>query len=343
MRVLITGILGFIGSHMAEKLVSNGYEVQGVVRRVASRNLETVRKILDDVTLVTGDITDYVSIRNAVKTVNPDVIVHLAALSPVRDSFERPFEYQLTNLQGTMNVAHAMLELPDPQTRRLVAASTAEVYGLQRRRQLKESLALRPTSPYAVSKAAADLYLQMMFHTYNLNGSIMRPANTYGRKFDTSFIIEYLVTQMLKDEKVYVGAPDSIRDYMYVDDHIDAYLLAIKSSKANGQVYNVGTGTGISNKELAKRIADRIGFDTRNIVLGLYPPGYPYRPSISDQPSIALDSAKIRKDLGWTPRVSTSEGLEKVISYFRERNSKKQTLTKATCEKPRRPLSRRAL
>jgi len=323
-KVLITGILGFIGSHLAEKLVDDGYEVYGVVRRVANRNLEVIRKVLKDVTLISGDITDYASIRNAMKTVNPDTVTHLAALTPVRDSFERPFEYQQANLVGTMNVAHAMLELPDPQTRKLVAASTAEVYGLQGKEPLKETLALRPTSPYAVSKAAADLYLQMMFHTYDLNGSVLRPTNSYGRKFDTSFIVEYLATQMLRGEEVYVGAPDSVRDYMYVDDHVNAYLLVMKSAKATGQVYNAGTGVGISNRKLAEMIAGRIGYNRKRIRFGQYPPGYPYRPSISDQPSIVLDATKIRKTLNWAPKIRLSEGIDKVISYFQEQMPKQK-------------------
>jgi len=321
-KVLITGILGFIGSNLAEKLVDGGYEVYGIARRVANRNLEVISKILQDVTLVSGDVTDYVSIRNALKTISPDVVFHLAALTPVRDSFERPFEYQQANLLGTMNIAHAMLELPDPQTRKLIAASTAEVYGLQEKESLEERLALKPSSPYAVSKAAADLYLRMLSHTFNLNCTVMRPTNTYGRKFDTSFIIEYLVTYMLEGEKIYVGSPSSVRDYMYVDDHVSAYLLAMKSPRAKGQVYNVGTGIGTSNSKLANMIAKKIGFDMENAVLGSYPPGYPYRPPISDQPSIVLDSAKIRKELNWAPKISLSEGIDKVISYFQKFNKK---------------------
>jgi len=317
-KVLVTGILGFIGSHLAEKLVNEGYEVYGIVRRVANRNFEVIKKILKDITLITGDITDYVSIRNALRTVNPDIVIHLAALTPVRDSFERPFEYLQANLLGTMNVAHAMLELPDPQTRKLIAASTAEVYGLQAKEPMKESLALKPTSPYAVSKAAADLYLQMMSHTYNLNNTILRPTNTYGRKFDTSFMIEYLVTRMLKGEKVYIGAPNSVRDYMYVDDHVNAYLLVIKNAKSNGQIYNVGTGIGTSNRELAEMVAEKIGYDKKRIAFGSYPPGYPYRPLISDQPSIELDSTKIREELNWAPKVSLSEGIDKIISHFQK-------------------------
>jgi nucleoside-diphosphate-sugar epimerase len=274
--------------------------------------------LLNDLTLLSGDITDYVSIRNAIRTANPDVIIHLAALSPVRDSFERPFEYQQANMVGTMNAAHALLELPDPQNRKLITASTAEVYGLQENKPLKETVPLFPSSPYAVSKAAADLYLQMMFNTFDLHGSIMRPANSYGRKFDTSFVIEYLITQMLKGETVYIGAPDSIRDYMYVDDHVAAYLRAMKDEKADGEIFNVGTGVGVSNRELAELIAKKIGFDFKKIKLGSYPPGYPFRPLASDQPYIVLDSTKIRKTLGWSPTVSLDEGIDRVIAHFRK-------------------------
>jgi UDP-glucose 4-epimerase len=315
-KVLITGIVGFIGSTLAKRLVDDGYEVYGIARRVANRNLEAIGSILQDITLVSGDISDYVSIRNAIKTVNPDVIFHLAALSPVRDSFERPFEYQQANYIGTMNVAHSLLELQDPQTRKLIAASTAEVYGIQANEPMKETLPLHPSSPYAVSKAAGDLYLRMMFNSFDLNGAVLRPTNSYGRKFDTSFIIEYLITQMLKGKKIYIGSPDSVRDYMFVDDHVNAYVLAMENAKANRQVYNVGTTLGISNKELAIMIANKIGFDMHNVVMGSYPPGYPFRPLVSDQPSIVLDSAKIKKELNWAPTVTLSEGLDRVIAYF---------------------------
>jgi nucleoside-diphosphate-sugar epimerase len=318
MKILLTGILGFIGSHMAERLVKDGHDVYGLVRRVANRNMAVISNTLSDVTLISGDISDYVSTRNALRTANPDVVFHLAALSPVRDSFERPFEYQQANLIGTMNVAHALLEMPDSKNREILAAATAEVYGIQGNIPLTEDLPLHPSSPYAVSKAAGDLYLQMMFNSYDLHGTVLRPTNSYGRKFDRSFIIEYLVTQMLSDRPIYVGAPESIRDYMYVDDHVNAYLSAMKNPKADGQVFNAGTGIGITNKELTERIAKKVGYDTKKIKYGADPPGYPYRPVISDQPYLVLDSTKIKKVLGWTPKTSLDPGLDKVIAYFRE-------------------------
>ena len=127
------------------------------------------------------------------------------------------------------------------------------------------------------------------------------------------------LTQMLKGEKVYIGAPGSVRDYMYVDDHVNAYLLAIKNAKPKCQVYNGGTGVCTSNKELAEMIAEKIGYDKKRTVFGSYPPGYPYRPPISDQPYIVLESSKIRKELNWAPKVPLSEGIAKVISYFKSR------------------------
>lgn len=317
---LITGIMGFIGSQLAKKLVEQKIEVYGVVRRVASRNMEVIRDLMDDVTIISGDVSDYVSTLNAVKTANPDVIFHLAALSPVRDSFERPFEYQQSNFIATMNVAHSLLTLHDPQTRKIIAASTAEVYGMQGNEMLKETMSLHPSSPYAVSKAAGDLYLQMMFNSFNLNGTVLRSTNSYGRKFETNFMVEYLVTQMLAGNKVYIGAPDSVRDYMYVDDHVNGYLLAMANKNANGQVYNVGTGIGVSNKKLANIIAEKVGFDKKNLVLGSYPPGYPYRPVIADQPSIVMDATKIREELNWKPTVTLSEGLDKVIAYYQTKS-----------------------
>jgi GDP-mannose 4,6-dehydratase len=317
MRVLVTGVLGFIGTRLAEKLINDNNEVYGLVRRVASRNMDVVRNTLKDVTLISGDITDYVSTRNAIKTANPEVIIHLAALSPVRDSFERPFEYQQANLIGTMNVAHSLLELPDAQTRKIAAASTAEVYGFQGNIPLKEKIPLKPSSPYAVGKAAADMYVQMMFNTFDLHGTILRPTNSYGRKFDTSFLVEYLITQMLKGDDVYIGSPDSVRDYMYVDDHVNAYMLAIKDKKADRQVFNAGTGEGITNRQLAEIVAQKTGY-RKKIKFGSYPPGYPFRPVVSDQPYLVLDATKIKKALNWAPTVSLSEGIDITISYFKQ-------------------------
>lgn len=321
--VLITGVTGFIGSTLAERLIEKDYNVYGLMKYVVSRDLKKLDHISKNLTLVTGDITDYNSIKNVLKSVSPNYIIHLAALSPVRLSFEQPFDFQQNNYIGALNIAHAMLDLPDCEARRLLVASTAEVYGIQpENKPFKEDMPLRPSSPYSVSKAAMDMYIRMMINSFGLNATIMRCVNTYGRKFDTGFIVEYLVTEMLKRNKIYIGAPESIRDYMYVDDHINAYINAMESPKGKGEVFNASTGVGTKNKDLAFMIAEKIGFDKNKIVLGSYPPGYPNRPLASDQPYLVLDSTKIRTMLGWKPTLSLSEGLDRVIEHWSSKITK---------------------
>jgi len=200
----------------------------------------------------------------------------------------------------------------------LLVASTAEVYGIQLEKPFKENLGLKPTSPYAVSKAAADMYARMAAKVYDIDCTIMRPTNTYGRKFQTGFIIEYLITNMLKEKPVYIGAPDSIRDYIHVSDHIQAYLAAMKKDHSSGEVYNVGSGYGITNKDLAQKIAKIINYKGE-ISLGVYPPKYPIRPITSDQPYLVLDPTKIQKELGWEPKVSLDQGLYDVVKFWRNK------------------------
>ena len=317
-QIVLTGITGFIGSHLAKKLIQLGNTVYGIIRPSSQRTLERFKDISSDIILITADITDYLSVSNALKTADPDFVVHLAALSPVRLSFERPFDYEKVNFLGTMNIVHAMLELSDYKKRKLVAASTAEVYGVHAgKKPLAEDASLKPSSPYAVTKVAADKYLQMAAQVYDLNAVVLRPSNTYGRKFDKSFMAEYLITTMLKKEKVYVGAPESVREYMYVDDHVNGYIRAMEKGK-KGQVYNIGTGKGISNQALAETIAGKLNFSTKNIILGAYPPGYPLRPTISDQPYIILDATKARNELGWKPQVDLAKGLDLTIEHWKK-------------------------
>jgi dTDP-glucose 4,6-dehydratase len=321
--VLITGVSGFIGSHLAHAL-SRRYDVFGTVKYSTSRNLQALQQYLAGTTLVRCDIADYQSVSFALKSVNPDVVIHLAALSPVRDSFENPFTYVHANVHGTLNIAHAMLELPDAKNKKLIYASTAEVYGMQTQRPIREDAVLNPSSPYANTKSMTDTYLRMMTSVYGLNTTVMRCTNTFGRKLETGFYVEYVVTTMLRGEKVYVGAPESTRDYMYVTDHVNAYIAAMEHSEVKGEAFNVTPGGEISNRDLALQIADLLGYDSRQIVFGKYPPHYPLRPLQSDQPFIDLDATKVRTMLGWKPSVTFEDGLALTIDYWRQRISPRE-------------------
>ena len=316
-KILITGVTGFIGSHLALEL-SKKNDVYGALRPCVGRDMKSLAPFFGKTTLVRCEITDAQSVQNCLNKVNPDVVIHLAALSPVRDSFEAPMAYVRTNVDATLHIAHGMLKLPDFEKKRLLYASTAEVYGIQAQRQVREDAALNPSSPYANTKSMTDTYLRMMTPVYGLNTTVMRCINSFGRKFDIGFFVEYVVTTMLRGEKVYVGAPDSTRDYMYVTDHLNAYLCALNHPEIRGEAFNATPGGEISNKELAIKIAGMIGFNKKKILLNQYPPNYPLRPLASDQPHIDLDSSKIKKMLGWKPTVTLEDGLQRTIAYWKE-------------------------
>ena len=323
-KVLITGITGFIGAELAKKLVQRGYDIYGFIRHVIGRDLDSLEEIKNKITLITCDITDYFSVRESIKKVFPDYVIHLAALSPVRLSFEHPFDFQKNTFLGAVNVAEAIKDLFGPDKVRLIVASTAEVYGMQDVKPSTEDLRLEPSSPYAVAKASMDMYIRMLFKVYNFNAVLLRNANTFGRKYDDGFFTEYIVTEMLKGNNIYVGAPDSIRDYMYVDDHINSYILAMENPRARGEVFNIAGGKGYTNKEWTLKIAEIIRFPLNKIFFGEYPPGYPKRPIKSDQPYLVLNPSKAERILGWKQTVSPEEGLKKTIDYWKNKFLEKE-------------------
>jgi UDP-glucose 4-epimerase len=319
MNVLITGITGFIGSRLASRLVKDGYNVHGLVRHSSERELRRIRDVISQVHLIEGDLGTFHSIISAVDASEPEVIFHLGALTPVRLSFDDPYPYIATNFEGTVNLVHAILrEAPNA---RLIAASTAEVYGWQGgNRPIREDAILNPASPYAVTKSAADQYVQMANRVYHLNGTVLRPINSYGRIGEGGFYTEYLISKMLTGETCYVGAPDSIRDYMFADDHVNAYTLAAKSPSSIGQVYNVSPGNPVTNSELAKMLTVMTGFKGK-IVFGSYPPGYPQRPKSQDPQYLVLDNSKISKELSWKASHTLQEGLKLTVEMWRSKHS----------------------
>jgi nucleoside-diphosphate-sugar epimerase len=318
MNVLITGITGFIGSRLASRLVRDGYNVHGLVRHSSERELGRIKEVISKVHLIEGDLGTFHSILSAVHASEPAIVFHLGALTPVRLSFDDPYPYIATNFEGTVNLVHAILG--SAPNCRLVVASTAEVYGWQNsHKPIGEDAVLNPASPYAVTKSAADQYVQMANRVYHLRGTVLRPINSYGRSGEAGFYTEYLISKMLAGETCYVGAPDSIRDYMFSEDHVSAYVLASKSPKAIGQVYNVSPGNPVTNSELAKMVTDLTEFKGK-IVFGSYPPGYPQRPKSQDPQYLVLDSSKISKELGWKPSHSLQDGLKLTVEMWTSKN-----------------------
>src|SRR5438046_7877410 len=138
----------------------------------------------------------------------------------------------------------------------------------------------------------------------------MRPINSYGRTLESGFYTEYLISKMLKQETCYVGAPDSIRDYMYVEDHVEAYLDVARTEKAVGGIYNVSPGNPITNAELAKRLSSIVG-SKGSVVFGSYLPGYPQRPQGQNPAFLVLDNPRLRRGGSGRPRFTLAEGLKR--------------------------------
>lgn len=314
-RILITGITGFIGNELARRLCQDKeYQVYGLVRTTSNKNaLDPIKDILSKIEIRYGNLTDFSAIKKIVKDISPHYIIHVGAATAVRHSFENPIEFQETNHLATVNLVHAALDLPE--FKKFIFASTMETYGDQEQKiPFKEDLTLKPLSPYAVSKVASDYYIRMAGKAFGFSYIILRCCNTYGRKDNTGFIVEYLVTQMLKNEQVYVGTPHAVRDLMFVDDHVNAYVTALKSNVVN-EVFNFSTGSATTMKELAQKIKELIGY--KKEIIFSFPPDYPSRPIID--PYLSLDATKAKTLLGWQPKFSLDEGLKKTIDYWKNK------------------------
>ena len=306
MGILVTGGTGFIGSHMIPELIKKGYDVYSMERYVTGRIGQLHR-----VKTVYADLNDGFTVRKAIRTVKPEAVIHLASISAVSYSYEHPQEVTQTNLVGTINLAEACLRETD-NFKQFLFAGTSEEYGNNGFESQKEDNPLHPASPYAVSKVACENYLNYMNEAYDFPTTILRPFNTYGRKKDYHFLIEKTIVQMLTQKEVRLIDPTPVRDWMYVNDHVNAYLACLENKNAVGEVFNFCTGNGLTVKETVEVITNIIGFKGE-IQWG----SAPSRPTES---KVIIGSYEEAKNvLGWSPKYSLEEGLKETIEYWKNR------------------------
>ncbi|MEU9111228.1 dTDP-glucose 4,6-dehydratase [Streptomyces sp. NPDC048483] len=311
MRVLVTGGAGFIGSHYVRTMLSGGYPGYEAARVTVVDKLtyagNTANLPLDHPRLdfVRGDITDPALLR----TVLPghQEVVHFAAESHVDRSVEVAAEFALTNVVGTQSLLDACLHAG---VERVVHVSTDEVYGSISQGAWTEEWPLQPNSPYAAAKAGSDLMARAYWRTHGLDARTTRCSNNYGPYQHPEKLIPLFVTRLLSGRTVPLyGDGRNVREWVHVDDHCHGVHLALTRGRA-GEVYNIGGGTELTNREMTERLLELCGAGWDSVRHTDDRKGHDLR--------YALDDSKIRKQLGYRPRIPLDQGLEDVVQWYRD-------------------------
>lgn len=316
MKVMITGIAGFVGSHLAEFLLNKkSIKVFGIDRWLS--RLDNINHIKDKIELIECDLTDPFSTNSVIERIKPDLIFHLAAQSFVPTSWSAPHDTLTTNIVGQLNIFEAVRKL-GLKTKIQIACSSEE-YGLVYKNEvpIKETNPLRPLSPYAVSKVAQDLLGYQYHQSYNLFVVRTRGFNHTGPRRGENFVSSNFAKQIALIEKgrqkpvIEVGNLNAIRDFTDVRDMIKGYWLALQKGKA-GEVYNISSGRGVTIKEVVRIL---LGFTDMDISIKKDPSRL--RPS--DVEILLGDSSKFRKQTGWKPQIPLEKTLLDLLNYWRER------------------------
>lgn len=310
-RLLVTGGAGFIGSHYVRSLLNGGLPgseethvtVLDVLGYAGNRaNLPDSHPRLD---FVQGDILDLPILLELLP--GHDAVVHFAAESHVDRSIQNANVFFQTNVVGTQNVLEACRRVG---VQRIVHVSTDEVYGSIDSGSWTEEAPLQPNSPYAASKAAADLAVRAYWRTYGLDVSITRCSNNYGPYQHPEKLIPLFVTRLIEGKPLPLyGDGANIREWLHVDDHCRAIQLVLTRGKA-GAVYNVGGGDERTNRAVADRLIELMGADSSVIRRVPDRLGHDLR--------YALDGSAIRNDLGYVPQVPFEQGLAETVDWYRD-------------------------
>ncbi len=315
MKALITGITGFVGSHLAEFLLKKGgYEIYGLKRWRSP--LDNIQEIKDQVNLVDGDLRDSKSMSRIIKDISPDRIFHLAAQSYVPTSFNAPTDTIETNINGTINLLEAVMAAKiDP---RIHICSSSEVYGQVTEDELpiKETNAFRPQSPYAVSKVGEDLISFQYFKSYGLKTIISRAFTHTGPRRGSVFVVSAFAKQIAeieagkKEPVLNVGNLESVRTFLDVRDITNAYDLLIEKCEP-GQAYNIGGNASMKIREMLDKL---LQMSDKQIEVRV-------DPKLLRSSDVTLqipDVSKFKQATGWEPEIPFEKTLKDTLDYWRE-------------------------
>tara|TARA_B110000008_G_scaffold81897_1_gene83717 strand:+ start:2161 stop:3153 length:993 start_codon:yes stop_codon:yes gene_type:complete len=307
-NVVVTGADGFIGSHLAEMLISKGCKVKALCQYNSFNNWGWLEEIhaQDNLEILTGDIRDPHYCKSITK--NVDVIFHLAALIAIPYSYTAPDSYVETNIKGTLNICQAAKE---NNVKRVIHTSTSEVYGTAQYVPIDENHPLQPQSPYSASKIAADAMAMSFYNAFELPVVIARPFNTYGPRQSARAIIPTIITQIANGAKeIKLGDITPTRDFNYVLDTCAGLVALSEVDAAIGQTINIGSNSEISIGETFELIKELMNSEVefkidKNRI----------RPEKSEVFRLWCDNKKLVKITGFKPKTDLKEGIQKTIEW----------------------------
>ena len=308
MKLLVTGGLGFIGSNFISRVFENheDWSVVNVDAELYGSNHQSLKKFENNskYSFVKGNITDQELMEKLVS--ESDVVVNFAAESHVDRSISNARPFIDSNILGVFT----LLETIKKMKKKMIHISTDEVYGSFNSGSAKEETRLNPSSPYAASKASAELLIQSYITTHRCNVIITRCTNNYGPKQFPEKLIPKTIILALNDKKIPIyGTGKNIRDWIFVEDHCDAIIDVLIKGKS-GESYNISAGNEIDNITIIKKILTIVGKPLENIEFVEDRPGHDFRYS--------MESTKIRNTLGWSQKKKFEEGLKKTIDWYLE-------------------------
>ena len=314
-KVLVTGADGFIGSHLTEALVRQGFKVRAFVYYNSFNSWGWLDHCGEDVKgqfeVFTGDIRDPHGVKSAMT--GCDAALHLAALIGIPFSYHSPSTYVETNINGTLNVLQAARDLG---ISRIIHTSTSEVYGTAQSVPIAEKHPLQGQSPYSASKIAADQLAYSFYSSFDLPVITLRPFNTYGPRQSARAVIPTIITQLAnKASTIKLGATKPTRDFSFVEDTASGFISALESEKGVGETINLGSNFEVSIEDTAKLIAEIMG-----VPVEISTDEERLRPENSEVERLWADNSKALEILGWRPSYAGlngfREGLSKSIDWF---------------------------
>ena len=315
-NILVTGADGFIGSHLTELLLSEGYNVRALSQYNSFNNwgwLEDIRH--NNLEVVCGDVRDSDYCRHI--TQGMDTVFHLAALIAIPYSYIAPDSYVDTNIKGTLNMCQAARDLG---IEKILVTSTSEVYGTAKYVPIDEEHPRQPQSPYSATKIGADAIAKSFFNAFDLPVTIVRPFNTYGPRQSARAIIPTIITQIANGEKeIKVGDLSPTRDFNFVKDTCRGFLAIAKAANTAGEEINICTDTEVSMQETLNCIAKIM-----NSEINWVKDPERCRPSKSEVFRLHGSNKKICSLTDWQPKYSLEDGLKETIEWFTNKENLKK-------------------